>query len=316
MVDGMFLAAAILLGACVGSFLNVVIYRVPAGTFFAKGHRSACPRCGARIAWYDNLPVLSWLALRARARCCGARIAWRYPLVELTTAAAFGLLFALPPSGLTFTEANPSGTALLAFALHAWFVATLIACTFIDIDHRILPDVLTIPGMVVGCIGALLVPGLAGVFAEPGLQPAVGSLLYSLAGLGVGFGVTWLVRVSAQWLFRKEAMGFGDVKFMGAIGAFLGPSNVLLAFLLACVLGAVGGVAHRLATGDAYVPFGPFLAGGAVLALFANRPLNEFLFITWPEWQRREASSPWVLLSVAVVCVVLLFVLIRRGRGP
>jgi leader peptidase (prepilin peptidase)/N-methyltransferase len=315
MANGAVVAGACLLGACVGSFLNVVIHRVPRRQFFALGSRSVCPACGARIGLRDNVPVLSWLLLRGRARCCGAPIRARYPIVEATTALAFGVLAAMPPY---VPPPDVPGLALVAFALHAWFLSVLIACSFIDAEFTILPDVLTIPTMVVGCVGALLVPGLAGTFPARDLAPATASLLWSAAGLAAGFGLTAAVRSGGSLLFRREAMGFGDVKLMGAVGAFVGPVDVLLVFFLGCVLGAAGGVLHRLATGQATVPFGPFLAAGAALVLLWGDAVRAFvdaqLFRAWPDWLARNAAGPWLLAALSLVCVLLLIVLIRRGR--
>lgn len=304
--------ATALLGACIGSFLNVVIYRVPRRTFLSGGRRSACPRCGAAIPWFLNLPVLSWAVLRGRSACCKTRISVRYPLVEAATAAAFWLLWTYPPSGLAWPA--DGGSALAAFALHATFVSILIACSFIDIDHRILPDVLTKPAIAIGCAGALLVPGAYGQLDLPDLPPSLRSLAFSLAGAAAGFGLTKGIQLFAGMVLRKNAMGHGDVKFMAAMGAFLGWQDVTLTFFLGCMYGAAGGLLHRMVTGDAYIWFGPFLAAGAVTMLFAGGQVRHFLFETWPEWQQEHASSPAVVFTVALVSVVLLFLLIRRGR--
>ncbi|MHC5071891.1 MAG: prepilin peptidase [Planctomycetota bacterium] len=311
MMDSILLAAVILLASCVGSFLNVVIYRLPEGTFFSKGSRSRCPHCGVAIRWFDNVPVVSWLLLRGRARCCGNRISLRYPLVEALTA---GLMVALWLSVMEQGAAAPTAEQWLRFVLQAWFLAILVACTFIDIDHRILPDVLTKPTMVVGCVGAVLVPGLAGEL--PGWlpqKPAADSLLLALSGLAAGFGLTWAVRAGASKAFGQEAMGFGDVKFMAAIGAFVGWDGVLTTFILGVLLGAVYGVFHKWITGEAEVCFGPFLAAGAAITLFFKKPLLVFLTETLPTWQAQQ--DPLVLLGVTVVCIVFLVVLIRRGRA-
>ena len=320
---GLFGAAAVILGAIVGSFLNVVIYRLPRGEFRSKGSRSVCPACGAAIRWFDNIPVLGWLLLRGRARCCKASISPRYPVVEALTALLFGLLWFYGPLAPMVVADPPPGAAgaallepwkLLGFAFQAWFVAVLVACTFIDIDHRILPDALTKPTMVIGCVGALFVPGLAGRFHLDGISPALDSVLFSGCGVAVGYGATLAVLEGARLLFRKDAMGYGDVKFMGAIGAFVGWEGVLLTFFLGSVLGAVGGTIHRMVTGDAYVFFGPFLAAGALLALLCS----DWLLARMDDFQRWQLSDPnaaWVLAASAVVSLVLLFVLIRRGRA-
>jgi leader peptidase (prepilin peptidase)/N-methyltransferase len=313
MSDGTWLTAAILFGACVGSFLNVVIWRLPRGTFFSLGQRSVCPACGKRIAWYDNLPIVGWLLLRGRARCCGTAISIRYPLVEAITASLFAALWLWPPSGRALDAHALDGLALLAFAFHAFFVATLVANTFIDIDFRILPDELTYSALVAGLIGAFVVPGLAGSFDAPGVAPALRSFLFSAVGAAVGFGVTAAIRTGGSMLFRKEAMGFGDVKLMAAIGAYVGPTDVLLVFLIASVVGALYGIGSVWMTRDPRIAFGPFLVVGALVTLFAGDALRTFLFDTWPRWQTQHAS-PWLLVVVGLVCLVLLFVLVRKGR--
>ncbi len=311
MSDAIWLTAVILLGSCVGSFLNVVIYRLPEGTFFSRGSRSRCRHCGAPIRWFDNLPVVSWLFLRGRARCCGKPIGLRYPLVEAMTA---GLMVAL---WMRFVGAAPvSATATqdwMRFAFLAWFLTFLVACTFIDIDHRILPDVLTKPTMVIGCLAAVLVPGLAGgPILVPG-KPVPNSLLQALAGLATGFGLTWAVRAAAGKVFGREAMGFGDVKFMAAIGAFVGLDGALITFFLGTLFGAFYGVFHKWITGEAEVFFGPFLAAGAVITLFFKQSVLEFVTETWPAWQ--ASLHPSIMLAVTLVCMVFILVLIRRGRA-
>src|SRR5690606_27152625 len=175
------------LGACVGSFLNVVIWRLPRGTFLADGKRSICPNCREPIPWYRNVPIVSWLVLRGRAPCCGARIAVRYVLVEAVTALLFWALVVRPPSGLVAWPPNWPGSG--AFVLHAYFVSTLIACTVIDIDHRILPDRLTKPGMVVGVLGSFVVAEAYGRLAVRA-SPTAQAVLFSAAGLLAGFALT------------------------------------------------------------------------------------------------------------------------------
>lgn len=313
--DSAFAVAASLLGATVGSFLNVVIYRLPRGEFFSAGTRSVCANfeCRQPVPFYLNFPIASWLILRGRARCCGFPLSMRYPTVEALTAALFLLLWIQPPYLPPTVTGEIDAAGLATFGLFAFFVSNLVANSFIDIDHRILPDPLTKSAIVVGLIGSVLVPGLAGRFEIAGLVPAMDSLLFSVVGLAVGFGVTQLVRKSAQVLFRREAMGYGDVKLMGAIGAFLGWQDVLLTFFVGCVLGAVVGVVHRMLTRDAYICFGPFLAAGAVVTLFAGAPIIE-LFVSLQEWQRTSHSAPWIVSGFAVASSFLLVVLVRQGR--
>jgi leader peptidase (prepilin peptidase)/N-methyltransferase len=204
-------------GAAVGSFLNVVIARLPHGESIARP-RSRCPRCGTPIAWYDNVPVLSWVLLRARCRRCGAPISWRYPLVELLGVAA-GLL-ALERHGFTLA-------ALAEFA----FVAALVALAFIDLDTWLLPHAITWPLIAVGLLSAWA-----------GLGPAE-SLGAALRGALVGFGAFAALSLVASRVLRREALGFGDVWLLAGIGAWLGVRALLPVVLLASVQGSVVGIA-------------------------------------------------------------------------
>lgn len=228
-------------GAVVGSFLNVVIARVPAGESIVRP-ASRCPRCLAPIAWYDNVPVLSWLVLRARCRRCGAPISFRYPAVELLVAAA------------GFLAAWRHGLSAEA-ALELAFVAALLALAFIDADTWSLPYPITLPLLAVGLAAAAL-----------GHAPADG-WRSSLLGAGVGFaafGAIWFV---SDRILKKEAMGLGDVWLLAGIGAWLGVAALLPVILLASLLGSVGGallllVRRREAGVEALPPPAP-VAGGA-----------------------------------------------------
>lgn len=316
-----FEVGAALLGACVGSFLNVVIWRLQqAPGQRSVGGRSRCPRCGAGIAWYDNVPVLSWLWLRGRGRCCRQPIAWRYPLVELLTAGLFLALALHSPFGPVLVPSSEGlvvdPAAAAAFGAHAVLLALLVALAFIDLDTQLLPDVLTKPGMALG-LAAGLWPGVAGVISpDPSTPVALRTSLASGVGLVVGAGLTWSIRAVGSQVFRREAMGFGDVKLMGMIGAFLGWQAALLTMFLGCVFGAViGGIGSLLGRGTV-IPFGPYLALGAAVTMFAGDPIVHFLFTTWPEWQQRSPSAPWVLVGAAVGSLFALFALVRRGRRP
>lgn len=321
MGSAVFVVGAALLGACIGSFLNVVIWRLPQEDPRRRtlGGRSHCPHCGTQILWHDNIPVLGWVFLRARARCCGTRISVRYPLVEVLTAALFLALAVWPPFGPVI--GNDAGQAVVrtagvgAFVLHATFVSLLVACTFIDFDTQLLPDVLTKPGMVIGLFGGVW-PGLAGRLTEDPTTPAaILSFLASLAGLLVGAGTTWAIRALGSAVFRREAMGFGDVKFLGMIGAFLGWQGALLTLFLGCVFGAAFGSVAMLRGGlGLKIPFGPYLALGAVCALFFERPILHVLFVAWPEWQRSSPTAMWFLVALALLSLLALFALVRHGR--
>ena len=247
---------AAVLGLIVGSYLNVLIYRLPLGisTVFP---RSRCPHCGTAIRAYDNLPVLSFLLLRGRCRQCGARISWRYPAVEAATAALFLACF------LRF------GISLQA-PVAALFCALMLALTMIDYDHMILPDKLTWPGI---ALGILLQPFVGWTRLWPGPW---GALAGAVLGAALGAGILLAVWI-AWYLWRhEEGMGLGDVKMLAAIGAFLGWKGVLVALFLGALSGAVVGLtlmAFRGLDFKAKLPFGVFLALGGVIALFAGEAL-------------------------------------------
>ena len=249
---GFVLAVVAAYGLVVGSFLNVVIYRLPRGmSLLWPG--SHCPACGAPVRWFDNLPVVSFLLLLGRCRRCRERISIRYPLVELASgalavgvAARFGL-------GLRGVEALVLAGLLLPLAL-------------IDLEHHLLPDVLTLPGIVAGLAGSL-----AG-----GLVPIADALL----GAAAGVAVPLLVMVVYRWVRGVEGMGLGDVKLLAMIGAFLGWRGMLLALALGSTLGAAVGIGLLLAgrgRRDTELPFGSFLAAGALVVLFAGGALLRLL---------------------------------------
>ncbi len=237
------MALAGVLGALIGSFLNVVIHRLPRGESLSRP-RSRCPGCGAQIAWYDNVPVLSWLLLRGRCRRCGARISPRYPLVELFTAFAFAAVVLV--NG--FDE---------DLVLELPFVAALIALAGIDYDHKLLPNRIVYPLAAYGLIATLLVDRE--------------DLLEHVAA-GAGAFAFLLAAVIAY----PRGMGMGDVKLAGAMGLFLGLS-VIPALLVAFLTGSVVGLAILAREGSAgrkkAIPFGVFLAIGGVVGVLAGPEL-------------------------------------------
>jgi leader peptidase (prepilin peptidase)/N-methyltransferase len=274
------LTFAALLGLVVGSFLNVVVVRLPAGE--SLGGRSACPRCGAMIAARDNVPLLSFAVLGGRCRRCRARISWRYPLIEAGTAAAFVaavLRFGLTP----------------AVALASALLAALIAITAIDLEHQIIPDAITLPGM---AIGLALAP-LTGLAVRPAdLPPAgwagpiadalttaraawPGAFADAALGLVVCGGLFLAVMAASGWWYSRShpglpgGMGMGDVKLAAMLGAFLGWRLGLYALFVAVMAGGAVAAALLLAgrkgRKDA-VPFGPFLALGGAAALLVDPP--------------------------------------------
>lgn len=237
---------ALLLGLVVGSFLNVVITRLPERRSLVTP-RSACPACGAAIAWYDNMPLVSFAVLRGRCRSCARPIPWRYPLTEAATAVLFGLAAA------RFGPAPSLGVALLLIAL-------LVAVTGIDLEHQIIPDVITLPGTAAGLLASLLT----------GDVPWVDSLI----GIAAGGGLFLLIILAS-----RGGMGGGDVKLAAMLGAFLGWKVMLLSVLLAVLAGGAVAV-MLLASGRTGrkdpIPFGPFLAGGGAVGLLWGEDLLEW----------------------------------------
>lgn len=303
-------------GLIVGSFLNVVIHRVPRRTFLSGGQRSHCPHCGAAIAWHDNVPVLSWLRLRGRARCCGAKISARYPLIELLTGVAFFLAcLGRDVSGAQGVDWTQAGMLAVDFFL----LAMMIACSAIDLEHRILPDVLNFFGIGVGFVVAFLLPELhaGGWLARsvPGMHPGAHAFLNAFLGCLLGAGVLYAIAWIGKLAYKTEAMGLGDVKFMAFTGTFIGPDGVLLTLLVACVLGAVVGVVATLRTGDPLIPFGPFLAAGVLLAHFARGDAFRWFFEEWPRVLRESSWGTPLLLGVSFASLAALLWLRRRRRS-
>jgi leader peptidase (prepilin peptidase)/N-methyltransferase len=234
------LVAFVAFGAIVGSFLNVCIYRLPLRKSI-MWPSSACPHCGHELSWYENIPVVSFLALRAKCRTCHAPIAIRYPVVEALTAALFAL---------GWWHYGPG--ALLASRLI--FGCALLVLFAIDLEHHLLPNAITLPGIAVGLAFSL--------FTEPGWQA---SLIGALAGGGVLFA-------AAEVYYRirhEEGLGMGDVKMLAMVGAFLGWKLALVTLMMASLAGSVVGVAliaSRRGTMKYALPFGTFLALGAAAA--------------------------------------------------
>lgn len=296
-----------LLGLLVGSFLNVCVFRLPRNCMSIVRPRSRCPRCRSLIAWYDNIPVLSWALLRAKCRHCKNPISPRYAAVELLTGALF-----LVAAFRSFGGPRPVGPDQAGlFLVQAWFVSCLVVCAFIDYDFRILPDEITISGTLIGLLVAAFLPFLPflrgdlvdvlRLFQEAlsrlGMSGAAdvlgsgarrlvqlksdGSRWLSLAtaacGALTGAGVIYGIAALGKRVFRKkmeslgqtEVMGFGDVKYMGMIGAVLGWRGALLTVVLGCLFGSLFGIGKRIVSGTmGYVPFGPFLSAGALVLLF------------------------------------------------
>jgi leader peptidase (prepilin peptidase)/N-methyltransferase len=235
-------------GLSVGSFLNVCIHRLPLReSLMHPGSR--CPRCHAALKPYDNIPVLSYLVLRGRCRACGAPISWRYPLIEAITGAVFLAAYILFDAPVLYQR------LLFACAMIVLFV--------IDLEHRILPDVITLPGIILGFLFSFIMP--------PGW-------IDSLIGLVVGGGSLWLMGEVYFRLRHEEGMGFGDVKMLAMIGAFLGWKLMLLTLILSSFLGSaigLGMIAARRGDMKYALPFGTFLAVGALVAcVIGDRIVN------------------------------------------
>lgn len=253
----LYIALTAVFGLLFGSFLNVCIYRIPRD-LSVVAPRSFCPECGERIAWHDNIPLLSYAVLRGRCRTCKQRIGFRYPLVELTTAVLFPL------------AAVEYGWTLTAFK---WilFEAIVITLFWTDIEERILPDELTLGGALIGLILAVFVrvPGQLSELFLPG-SGALGQSLFN-AGLGVIVlaGPLWAVGAIYARLRGREGLGFGDIKLLVLLGIFLGFEKGLLALLIGAVSGSVLGLAYiwvaRKKASTYELPFGSFLCAGAAL---------------------------------------------------
>ena len=242
-----------LFGTMVGSFLNVCIHRLPKEESIVAP-RSHCPACLTTIRAMDNIPLLSFALLRGRCRACGNRISWRYPLVEALT----GILFAL-----TVTR---FGVTLQAVPLLA-FLCGLVLVSFIDLDHQIIPNAITLPGIPLGLLTGLLL-------GEP-------PLLDRVIGTLVGTGFLYLVLFYGGALYGQEAMGEGDLNLIALVGAFLGWKAVALTIFLGCLFGSVVGLGlmlFRRLSRRQHIPFGPFLSAGAAVALFWGDKLIAWYF--------------------------------------
>ncbi len=240
-----------LLGALIGSFLNVCIYRLPRHESIAWPG-SHCPACSHPIAWYDNIPFVSYLVLRGRCRHCAVRIPWRYPVVEALNALGYvGLLW--------FFGATWSAVA------YGMLYSALLVVAGTDLSHKVIPDVITFPGIVVGLLSAATILPLG--------------LVNGLIGLLVGGGILWLLAWASPFLFGKEGMGGGDIKLLAMIGAFLGWKPALMTIMVGSFLGSLVGItliAARVIKREDYIPFGPFLVCGALVALFFGQSILDW----------------------------------------
>ena len=248
-----FLGAAFVLGSIIGSFLNVCIYRIPAGLSIVSPP-SSCPNCGWQIRWFQNVPILSYLFLRGKCAGCGQQISLRYPLVEALT----GGLFVLVLYSFGLSPATP---------VYWLFVAVLVVITFIDLDHQIIPDVISLPGIVVGFLCSFFIPWV------PWLD--------SLLGILIGGGILFLIAWGYEFLTKREGMGGGDIKLLAMLGAFLGWKAIFPMVFLASLAGTVIGLPLMVLQkkdSKLALPFGPFLALAALVHLFWGGAILDWYF--------------------------------------
>ena len=247
-------------GSVVGSFLNVCIHRMPLGESVVWPH-SHCPKCQKKIPTYDNIPFLSYIILKGRCRFCHEKISLRYPLVELLTALMFLVVF--NRYGLSYD-----------FFIFILFVCGLIIATFVDIQHRIIPDEISVGGIIFGFI----LTAIKGFNLRP-VSYDTRPMFDSLLGIIVGGGIIYLTGKLFDLVYFKilkrppiqgetESMGGGDVKLLAMIGAFLGWQKVIFVFFLAPFFGAVVGMINLLAKKDHTIPYGPFLSFAAIFSIF------------------------------------------------
>jgi leader peptidase (prepilin peptidase)/N-methyltransferase len=345
-----------IVGATIGSFLNVCVYRLPKheglfpqirGLWSPPSH---CPRCGRRILLRDNLPVVGWLRLAGRCRFCRTRISPRYPLIEAANGLLFVLVFlaevptapfARIADSSVYSSLGPVGDAqswlfapgMVCFwrwLYHMVLIESLVVASMIDIDLRIIPDGATLPAMTVGVLGSLLgcvyivpvwfqdasllhsVMDISG-WIGPWLQgppiprwiaahPHLHGLAVSMAGLIVGGGSVWLVRILGQWVLKREAMGFGDVILMATIGSFLGWQPTLIVFFLAPVCALIVVAASWLFRRDREIPYGPYLSLATLVVILGWKEI-------WPQTERFFSLGLFVPAMGLVMCAMLFLTL-------
>jgi leader peptidase (prepilin peptidase)/N-methyltransferase len=246
---------SLIFGAVVGSFLNVVITRLPEENESIVFPASRCPKCLQPIKWYDNIPIISFILLKQKCRSCGAPISWQYPLVELAMALlSLALLFKF---GLTY-----------ALPIYFFFTAALLVIIVIDFYHKIIPDIISLPGIVLG-------------FACSFINPVI-TWQQSVIGLLVGGGVLYAVAAGYYLFTRREGMGGGDIKLLAMIGAFLGWQSLPFVVFGSSILGAlvgIGAMAKQKKGGKTMIPYGPFLSVAALLYMFYREIIDYYLML-------------------------------------
>ncbi len=240
-----------LFGALVGSFLNVCIYRLPRHESIAWPG-SHCPSCSHPIAWYDNIPIVSYLLLAGRCRHCAIKIPYQYPLVEALN--ALGYVWIVWFFGMTWSAAT-----------YGILYSSLLVVAGTDLSHKIIPNAITFPGIILGLLSAATILPLG--------------LFNGLLGVLVGGGILWLLAWVSPYLFGKEGMGGGDIKLLAMIGAFLGWKPALMTIMVGSFLGSlvgIGLIAAKVIRREDYIPFGPFLVCGALVSLFFGQSLLDW----------------------------------------
>ncbi|MBI4849478.1 MAG: prepilin peptidase [Nitrospirae bacterium] len=247
-----------ILGAVIGSFLNVCIYRIPQGLSIVSP-ASRCPSCGAPIKFYDNIPILSYILLAGRCRSCKAKFSIRYPFVEFLNAALY--VIALNRFGI-----DPPWVLLV----YCIFISSLVVIFFIDIDHQIIPNSITLPGIPLAVIlGAAILP-------DPFFRSQMLGIKSSVIGCFAGGGSFYLIAVIGKAILKKDAMGGGDIKMMAMVGGLLGWKGVILTTFMGSLLGSIVGISLIALKGREWgsrIPFGPYLAAGALVSLFYGQDI-------------------------------------------
>jgi leader peptidase (prepilin peptidase)/N-methyltransferase len=287
-----------ILGLVVGSFLNVVIHRWPLeDETIRHPRRSRCPSCHTELGWKENIPLLSWVVQRGRCKHCSWPIPWRYPLVELLNGCLWGVAAASAPG------------AWGLIVVHSIVLAGLVVATFVDFAHFEIPDEVSIGGMVLAPVAALLVPELhqgtwlAQQLGEDGTLDRTSALIACLAGMAVGGGLLLAIGALGKVLFGRDAMGLGDVKLLAAGGGFVGPGGAAVALLLGSLIASLVGLANMIRfaclsrrrvrdrrvtkpfsrslqtarVAARYIPFGPYLGIGIGIVLLAWNDVSELL---------------------------------------
>ncbi len=345
------------LGATIGSFLNVCVYRLPKHEHLFAQLRgiwsppSHCPRCGRRLWLRDNLPVFGWLRLLGRCRFCRTRISPRYPLIEAANGLLFVVMFLseVPTRSYARMEDScvfsvlgphaegqswlfsPSMVCFWRWLYHMVLVESLVVASLIDFDRRIIPDGATLPAMTVGLLGSLVgcvyiipvwfqdagmvhtlvdvtgsrfAPWLSGppVPHWIAVHPHWHGLAVSLAGLVVGGGSVWIVRILGQWVLKREAMGFGDVILMATIGSFLGWQPTLIVFFLAPLCALIVVAAFWIFRRDREIPYGPYLSLAALVVILGWKDI-------WPRTERFFSLGLFVPAMAVVMCALLVLTL-------